>query len=62
MMEPLKCAQCGDRPGLLVTVADRAAGTNINLCYECYKMYARHVKDGKADRVSVVCEEGVSAR
>ena len=31
MMELLKCAQCGDRPGLLVTVADRAAGTNINL-------------------------------
>ena len=62
MMELLKCAQCGDRPGLLVTVADRTAGTNINLCYECYKKYARHVKDGKADRVSVVCEEGVSAR
>ena len=61
-MELLKCGQCGDRPGLLVTVADRATGTNINLCYECYKMYARHVKDGKADRVSVVCKEGVSAR
>jgi hypothetical protein len=62
MMELLKCAQCGDRPGLLVTVADRAAGTNINLCYECYKMYARHVKDGKAEWVAVVYEEGVSAR
>jgi len=61
-MELLKCAQCGDRPGLLVTVADRAAGTNINLCYECYKMYARHVKDGKAEWVAVVYEEGVSAR
>jgi len=63
MMELLKCAQCGDRPGLLVTVADRAAGTNINLCYECYKMYARHVKNGKAaERVTVVYEEGVSRR
>jgi hypothetical protein len=63
MMELLKCAQCGDRPGLLVTVADRAAGTNINLCYECYKMYARHVKDGKArEPVAVVYEEGVSRR
>ena len=62
MMELLKCAQCGDRPGLLVTVADRAAGTNINLCYECYKKYARHAKNGKAERVTVVYEEGVSRR
>lgn len=61
-MELLKCAQCGDRPGLLMSVIDRSAGIKINLCYGCYKAYARHVKDGKADRVSVVCEEGVSAR
>jgi hypothetical protein len=48
---------------LLVTVADRAAGTSINLCYECYKKYARHVKNGKAaERVTVVFEEGVSRR
>jgi len=33
-MEPLKCEQCGNRPGLLVTVADRAADTSINLCYD----------------------------
>lgn len=63
MMSLRKCAQCGDRPGLLVTVADRAAGTSINLCYECYKKYARHVKNGKAaERVTVVFEEGVSRR
>jgi len=63
MMELLKCAQCGDRPGLLVTVADHAADTSINLCYECYKKYARHVKNGKAaERVTVVYEEGVSRR
>lgn len=61
-MERLKCEQCGDRPGLLVAVVDRAADTNINLCYKCYKMYTRHVKDGKSELVSVVCEEGVSAR
>ena len=61
-MELLKCGQCGDRPGLLMAVTDRVAGTNINLCYECYKNYVRHVKDGKADRVAVVYEEGVSAR
>jgi len=61
MMELLKCAQCGDRPGLLVTVTDRATGIEINLCYECYKNYVRHVKNGKA-RESVVYEEGVSAR
>ena len=70
-MELLKCGQCGDRPGLLVTVTDRAAGTSINLCYECYKKYAgiaviadkeacgdfKHVKNGKAERVIVVYEE-----
>ena len=61
-MELLKCGQCGDRPGLLIAVTDRAAGTNINLCYKCYKNYVRHVKDGKAERVTVVYEEGVSAR
>jgi len=61
-MEPLKCGQCGDRPGLLMAVTDRVAGTNINLCYECYKNYVRNVKDGKADRVAVVYDEGVSAR
>jgi hypothetical protein len=61
-MELLKCGQCGDRPGLLIAVVDRAAGTNINLCYECYKNYVKRIKDGKADRVSVVCEEGVSER
>ena len=62
-MELLKCAQCGDRPGLLVTVTDRATGIEINLCYDCYKMYARHIKDGKArEPVAVVYEEGVSAR
>ncbi len=61
-MELLKCGQCGDRPGLLMSVVDRSAGIEINLCYSCYKTYARHVKDGKAERVSVVCEEGVSAR
>ena len=61
-MELLKCGQCGEGPGLLVTVADRAADTSINLCYECYKKYARHVKNGKAERVTVVYEEGVSRR
>ena len=61
-MELLKCGQCGDRPGLLMAVTDRVAGTNINLCYECYKNYVRHVKDGKAVRVAVVYDEGVSAR
>jgi hypothetical protein len=61
-MEPLKCEQCGNRPGLLVAVTDRAAGTNINLCYECYKNYVRNVKDGKAEHVTIVYEEGVSAR
>ena len=45
-----------------MAVTDRVAGTNINLCYECYKNYVRHVKDGKADRVAVVYDEGVSAR
>ena len=62
MMELLKCAQCGDRPGLLMSVVDRSAGIEINLCYDCYKTYARHAKDGKAERVAVVYEEGVSAR
>jgi hypothetical protein len=61
-MELLKCGQCGVRPGLLMAVTDRATGTNINLCYECYKNYVRHVKDGKADRVAVVYDEGVSTR
>ena len=62
-MELLKCGQCGDRPGLLVTVTDRATGIEINLCYDCYKTYVRHVKDGKgAEPVGVVYEEGVSAR
>jgi len=62
-MELLKCGQCGDRPGLLVTVTDRATGIEINLCYECYKNYARHVKDGKArEPVAVVYDEGVSER
>ena len=61
-MELLKCGQCGDRPGLLMAVTDRVAGTNINLCYECYKNYVRRVKDGKVDRVAVVYDEGVSAR
>ena len=45
MMELLKCAQCGDRPGLLMSVVDRSAGVKINLCYSCYKAYARHVVD-----------------
>jgi len=46
-----------------MTVADCVAGIEINLCYECYKNYARHVKDGKArEPVAVVYEEGVSAR
>lgn len=62
MMELLKCAQCGERPGLLMSVVDRSAGVKINLCYECYKKYARHVKNGKAERVTVVYEEGVSRR
>ena len=43
-MELLKCGQCGDRPGLLVTVTDRAADTSIDLRYECYKMYARAIE------------------
>ena len=43
-MRLLKCGQCGDRPGLLVTVADRAADTSIDLRYECYKMYARAIE------------------
>jgi len=50
-MELLKCRQCEDRPGLLVAVTDRATGTNINLCYKCYKNYVRHIKGGKAERV-----------
>ena len=54
-MELLKCEQCGDRPGLLMSVVDRSAGIEINLCYSCYKAYARHVKDGKArEPVAVV--------
>ena len=62
-MELLKCGQCGDRPGLLMAVTDRATGTNINLCYECYKKYARHIKNGKArDPSTGVYEEGVSRR
>ena len=62
-MELLKCGQCGDRPGLLVTVTDHATGIEINLCYECYKNYVRHVKDGKArEPVAVVYDEGVSER
>ena len=43
-MELLKCGQCGDRPGLLVTVTDRAADTSIDMRYECYKMYARAIE------------------
>jgi hypothetical protein len=39
-----KCGQCGNRPGLLVTVTDRAADTSIDLRYECYKMYARAIE------------------
>ena len=39
-----KCGQFGDRPGLLVTVTDRAADTSIDLRYECYKMYARAIE------------------
>ncbi len=61
-MELLKCDQCGSRPGLLMTVADRVAGTEIKLCYGCYKSYRRHVKGGKPEPVAVVYEEGVSAR
>ena len=62
-MRLLKCGQFGDRPGLLVRVTDRAADTSINMRYECYKMYARHVKDGKArEPVALVYEEGVSRR
>lgn len=62
-MELLKCGQCGVRPGLLMTVTDRVAGIKINLCYECYKAYQRHVKGGKAmEPVTVVYDEGVSAR
>ncbi len=61
-MELLKCGQCGDRPGVLVTVTDRATGIEINLCYDCYKSYRRHVKSGKSEPVAVVYEEGVSAR
>ena len=62
-MELLKCDQCGSRPGVLVTVADRATGIEINLCYDCYKTYVGHVKDGKgAEPVGVVYDEGVSAR
>ena len=30
-MEPLKCAQCGDSPGLLMSVVDKSAGVKINL-------------------------------
>jgi hypothetical protein len=61
-MELLKCGQCGDKPGLLMSVVDRSAGIKINLCYGCYKTYARHVKGGKSERVAVVYDEGVSAR
>ena len=62
-MELLKCDHCGSRPGLLMTVADCVAGIEINICYECYKVYVRHAKNGKArEPVAVVYEEGVSAR
>ena len=62
-MELLKCAQCGDRPGLLVTVRDRSSGADFSLCYGCYKAYIRHIEDGKArEPVAVVYEEGVSRR
>jgi hypothetical protein len=44
LMERLKCGQFGDRPGLLVTVTDRAADTSIDMRYECYKMYARAIE------------------
>ena len=53
-MELLKCGQCGDRPGMLVTVTDRATGIEINLCYDCYKSYRRHVKRVKSELVAVV--------
>ena len=61
-MDLLKCGQCGDRPGMLMVVTDRAAGIEINLCYECYKSYRRHEKSGKSESVVVVYDEGVSAR
>ncbi len=61
-MELLKCGQCGDRPGMLVTVTDRATGIEINLCYECYKAYALHVKGGKSEPVAVVFDGVISAR
>ena len=43
-MRLLKCGQFGDRPGLLVTVTDRAADTSINMRHECYKIYARAIE------------------
>ena len=61
-MDLLKCEQCGDRPGLLMTVTDRATGIKTNLCCDCYKAYRRHVKGGKSEQVAVVYDEGVSAR
>ena len=61
-MELLKCEQCGDRPGMLVTVRDRSSGADFSLCYDCYKAYRRHVKSGKSEPVAVVYDEGVSAR
>ncbi len=69
MMELLKCAQCGDRPGLLVTVTDRATGIEINLCYDCYKDYLKRTKDpdgkGKVQamkKMAMVYDEGISER
>lgn len=47
---------------MLVTVTDRVTGIEINLCYDCYKSYRRHVKGGKPEQAAVVYDEGVSAR
>jgi len=58
-MELLKCGQCGNRPGLLVTVTDRAADTSINLRYECYKMYARAIE--RALKAEALARELVAA-
>ena len=50
-MELLKCGQCGDRPGMLVTARDRSSGADFTLSYSCYETDARHVEDGKAREV-----------
>lgn len=64
MGERLNCVQCSKRPGLLVSMPN-----GEQLCFDCYKKWLRPAKgsDGEMkrkdlERISVVFEEGVSAR